>query len=135
MQPRLFKTSLATYVVAEWDGTNPSGWEPLGDRVLIRPDQVAAKTAGGVELPDDIADRMTMAAEAGIIVAMGAGAFKYNADKITKFVGTPPKPGDRVSMGRYSGQLHMGHDGVKYRIVDSSELGAKAVAVDPPRSH
>lgn len=124
MQPKTFKTSLAEYIKAEWTGKNESGWNPLGDKVLIQPDKVASTTKGGIALPDDIADRMTMAAEAGVIVAMGAGAFKWNSDRITPFEGNKPKPGDRVSMNRYSGQLLMGHDGVSYRVMDSVELGA-----------
>ena len=124
MQPKLFRTSLAEYVQADWNGLNESGWHPLGNRILVRPDQVASRTQGGIELPTDIQDRMAMAAEGGMVIAVGAGAFKWNSDGVSPFEGVAPKPGDRVSVGRYSGQLVMGHDGKSYRIMDSSELGA-----------
>lgn len=124
MTPKLFKTKLADYVQAEWSGKNESGWNPVGDRVLIKPDEVATRTKGGIELPEDLQDRMTMAAEAGMVVAVGDGSFKWNSDGITPYEGVKPKPGDRVSIGRYSGQLIMGHDGKSYRILDSKELGA-----------
>lgn len=124
MQPKLFRTSLAEYVQAEWRGTNESGWCPLGNRVVVKPDEVATRTKGGIELPQDLQDRMSMAAEAGVVIAVGDGAFKWNSDGITPFQGRAPKPGDRVSIGRYSGQLVMGHDGQAYRIMDSTELGA-----------
>lgn len=124
MQPRLFKTSLATYIQAPYDGTNPSGWQPLGDKILIRPDQVASKTAGGIEIPDDMVDRMTMAAEAGVVIAVGDGAFQFEANGVVPFMGRKPKPGDRIAVGRYSGQLLMGHDNIAYRIMSASEVGA-----------
>ena len=123
MEAKLFKTKLADYVQAEWSGKNESGWNPIGDRVLIKPDEVATKTKGGIELPDDLQDRMSMAAEAGMVIAIGDGSFKWNSDG-TPYEGEKPKPGDRVAMGRYSGQLIMGHDQKSYRLMDSSELGA-----------
>lgn len=124
MQPKLFKTTLAEFVQAEYDGTNPSGWAPIGDKLIVKPDEVASKTRGGVELPDDLRDRMTMAAEAGVVVAIGEGAFKYDSNNLTPYMGYRPQPGDRVAMGRYSGQMIMGHDNLRYRIMSSSEIGA-----------
>lgn len=124
MTPKLFKTTLAEYEQAVYDGTNPSGWHPLGDKLLIKPDEVASKTRGGVELPDDLRDRMTMAAEAGVVMAIGEGAFMFDSNSVTPFLGRRPKPGDRVAMGRYSGQLIRGHDDKSYRILSSSEIGA-----------
>lgn len=123
MTPKLFKTTLAEFVQAEYDGSNPSGWHPLGDKILVKADAVASKTAGGVELPDDIRDRMTMAAEAGVVIAIGDGCFISEASGLP-FNGRRPNPGDRVAMGRYSGQMIMGHDNLRYRILSSSEIGA-----------
>lgn len=129
MQPKLFKTSLAEFIKAEWGGKNESGWNPVGDRVLIKPDVAASKSQGGVDIPEDIVDRMTLAAEAGVIVAVGEGAFKWNSDRITQFEGYRPQPGDRVSMNRYSGQLLKGQDGLAYRILDSIEVGGVEIHV------
>ena len=112
MIPKIFKTSLAVYTQADWDGENLSGWKPVNDLVLVKPDHLASKSKGGVEIPDDIIDRMTMAAEAGVVIEVGP--------RSTCGV----KPGDRISMGRYSGQLISGHDGQTYRIVNDSEIGA-----------
>ena len=124
MTPKLFKTNLATYTQAAYDGTNPSGWHPLGDKILIKADEVADITVGGIKIPDDVKDRMTMAAEAGVVVAVGDGAFMFDSNSVTPFLGRKPKPGDRVAMGRYSGQLIKGHDEANYRILSSSEVGA-----------
>jgi co-chaperonin GroES (HSP10) len=123
LQAKLFKTSLAEFEVATYDGNNTSGWAPVGDRLIICPDSVASKTRGGVELPDDLRDRMTMAAEAGVVVAVGEGCFVNEANGMP-FLGRKPVTGDRVSVHRYSGQLIMGHDGKSYRILSSSEVGA-----------
>lgn len=120
MQPKLIKTTLGTYVPASWSGKNESGWQPIGDRVLVLPDTAAEMTQGGIALPAEIIGRHTMAAEAGIVVAMGDGAFEWNSDKVTKFAGQVPKPGDRVNIERYSGQLIHGYDGQVYRVMDAT---------------
>lgn len=124
MTPKLFKTTLAAFVPAQWDGTDHSGLHPLGDRVLVLPDASSERSAGGVELPVDVVARHTLAAEAGVVVAIGDGAFKWNSDKCTAFEGKKPKLGDRVAIERYSGQLFHGLDGVVYRLMESACIGA-----------
>lgn len=124
MQPKLFKTTLADYVPAEWNGKNDSGWKPLGDKVLILPDQAADKSSGGIYMTEDIKARHSMAAEAGVVIALGDGVFKWNSDRTTPFEGVKPAPGDRVYVERYSGQLIHGHDGVVYRVMESACIAA-----------
>ncbi len=123
MQPKLFKTTIAEYVPAEWTGENQSGLEPVGDRVLVLPDQAADTSGGGIMFTPDAVGRHTMAAEAGVVIALGEGAFKWNSDKVTVFVGRVPAPGDRVCIERYGGQLVHGTDGKIYRIMDGSSVG------------
>lgn len=124
MEAKLLKSEVANYVPADWSGTNESGISPVGDRVLILPDKAATFTLGGIELPDDLVHRHTLAAEAGVIVALGEGAFKWNSDKVTPFAGRAPKPGDRVCIERYSGQLARGDDNNLYRLMDSACIAA-----------
>ena len=124
MQPRLFKTNLADYVPAKWSGKNESGWHPLGDKVVVLPDEAAEQSSGGLYMPDDIKARHTMAAEAGVVIALGDGAFKWNTDRTTPYDGVKPKPGDRVYVERYSGQLMHGHDGIVYRVMESACIAA-----------
>lgn len=107
-----FKTEIGQYTKAAWTGTNESGWDPLLDKVLVYPDQAPSKTSGGIEIPLDVAARHTMAAEAGVVVALGPN------------VTLPIKPGDRVFIERYAGQLVPGHDKKTYRIMDQSSVGA-----------
>lgn len=125
MEAKLFKTALASFIPVEWNGTNDSGWQPIGDRVLILPDQ-AAEVVRGIHLPQDVVERHSLAAEAGVLVALGDGAFEWNSDRVTPFTGRKPVPGDRVHIHRYSGQLIMGKDGINYRVLDSQEVGAIA---------
>src|SRR5579871_1270805 len=82
MQPKLLKSSqLGEFIPAQFTGVNESGYEPLGDRVFVLPDQAAAKTSGGIDLPAELVDRHTMASETGVIVAIGPDAFKWTPDK------------------------------------------------------
>ena len=116
--------SMLKFEPAAWNGKNSSGYYPLGDKVLVMPDRLRERSAGGVELPPELIDRLTLAAETGMVVAVGDGAFAWNGDRITDFVGRKPKPGDRVFMERYAGQTMLGKDGQFYRLMDDRTIGA-----------
>ena len=75
LAPKLIKTELAEYTPAVWFKKNISGYTPIGDMVLVLTDQVREKTGGGITLPDDVLERLNLAAETGILVASGPGAF------------------------------------------------------------
>lgn len=125
MQPKLLKNSqLGEFIQAEYAGKNESGYEPVCDRVLVLPDSATAKSSGGVELPADIVDRHTQAAETGVIVAVGPDAFKWTSDKARPWEGYKPQPGDRVYIQRYSGQTMLGEDGRLYRLMEGYCVGA-----------
>lgn len=133
MQPKiLFKTSIGEYVPASWDGNNQSGIKPTGDRVLVLPDQASELSKGGVHYTPDAVGRHTMAAEAGVVIAVGDGAFKWNSDKVTSYVGQAPQAGDRVCIERYAGQLVHGIDGQIYRLMDGASIGG---IYDKPSIH
>ena len=124
MQPKLLSKTLATYTPAAWTGKNESGIFPIGDRVLVLADEAAERTAGGIEIPQEVTYRMTLAAEAGVVVEIGDGAFKWNSDKVTPFAGRLPTPGVRVCIEKYSGQTIKGDDGKMYRLMESACIGA-----------
>jgi chaperonin GroES len=124
MQPKLIQTRVAQYAPAEYRGKNESGYHPIGDRVLVITDQCADKTSGGIYIDPVAAERMTMAAETGTIVELGTSAFTRTADRTRAFDGDRPKPGDRVYIERYSGQVALGRDGQLYRILDDRCIGA-----------
>ena len=125
MQQKLLKSSqLGEFAPAEYNGENESGYEPIGDRVLVLPDEAASKTSGGVELTPEFVERMTMAAETGVIVACGEDAFRWNFDRTRPWEAYKPRAGDRVYIQRYSGQVMLGEDGRFYRLMDFSCVGA-----------
>jgi len=112
------------YYKAKWVGANDSGIYPIGDKVLLLPDFIARKTAKGIELTDDRADREDQAITTGVLVAVGEGAFAWNADRVTPFVGRKPQPGDRVTFEKFTGQVQRGKDGIFYRLLDDRSVGA-----------
>lgn len=120
MQPRLIKTQHAEYKPGVYSGKNESGWRPIGDKVLVLTDQMVDKTSGGIFISEELRDRMSMAAETGIVVDLGDGAFEWNADRARPFSGQKPKPGDFVYVERYAGQVIMGNDGQTYRMMSDA---------------
>lgn len=128
MKPRLLKSSqLGEFIPAEYNGQNESGYDPIGDRVLMLPDTASDMTSGGIALTADHVDRTTLAAETGVIVAMGDDAFRWNFDRTRPWEGPRPKPGDRIYVQRYSGQVMLGEDGKFYRLMDYGCVGAVKV--------
>ena len=123
MEPRLIKGIHAEYVPAQWAGRDTSGVRVVGKTVLVLMDQCAPKTTGDIVLPEDVVERMSMAAESGVLVACAAGAFLLNED-MTPWSGEKPKPGDRVYIEKYAGKLVKGRDGATYRIMDYGSIGA-----------
>lgn len=125
MQPRLIKQAhLGELVQAAYSGKNESGFDPIDEMVLVLPDGAAETTAGGITLTPEMVERMSLAAETGVIVAMGEGAFRWNASKSRPWSGYRPQPGDRVYMRRYAGQVMLGEDRKLYRLISDVEVGA-----------
>lgn len=115
MQNRnLHKTMRGQYAPAEWSGKNESGWMPTGDKVLVKPDKAAAKI-GSLYMTDDNQEMTQLAAESGIIVAVGSSSFMWaDRERTVRWEGEKPKPGDRVGFQRYSGVQNFGDDGELY---------------------
>lgn len=124
MQPKLLKTPHGEFDPVIWNGTNESGIEPINDRVVVMPDQAAGQSSGGVFLPDDLKERMDMASETGVIVAIGSEAFLFTASG-RRWEGEKPQIGWRVWYERYAGSFHRGVDGRHYRIMDDRCVGAR----------
>ena len=127
MKDRVLTTLVGTYKETEWWGRNTAGFDPIGDMVLVLPDEAVTITTGGILMPDQVTDQNTMAAESGTLVALGEGAFRFTADG-RPWVGPRPQVGDRVRMQRYSGQLQAGKDKHAYRLMTDRCIGAIEVA-------
>lgn len=87
---------------------------PLGDRVVVEPEQFEEKTAGGIIIPDTARSEKP---EKGTVVAVGEG--KMNDDGRALPMRT--KVGDRVMFSKY-GYDEIKIDGVEYFIIAESNI-------------
>jgi chaperonin GroES len=94
---------------------NRSGIKPLEFKVVILPETVEAKTAGGLFMPETVREKEQMAAVRGTLVAMSPHAFE-------EFDKAKPSVGDRVLIAKYGGQVFQGLDGETYRILNDKDI-------------
>jgi chaperonin GroES len=83
-------------------------FQPLHDRVVIRPATADAKTAGGIIIPDTAKEKP----QQGVVVAAGPGK---KDEPITV------REGDTVLFGKYSG-TEINLDGQNLLIVRESDI-------------
>lgn len=94
------------------------GINPLDVKVLVLPDPVEEKTAGGIILTDQHREKEGFASTRGLLVATGASAFaEWSGDK--------PQAGDRIVTAQYAGITVKGDDGVKYRLCNDEDVVAR----------
>ena len=122
MQERFLTTNRGTFKVRRWDGVNRAGLKPLCDNVLILVDEIADITPGGIHTTDQAQETGTLGSATGIIIAVGPQAFAYDMDRLVKWEGERPKPGDRIWFARYAGQEHTGLDDKLYRIMQDRSI-------------
>jgi len=93
------------------------GIKPTGGHILVLPDPVEEKTAGGIILPDTIRDKEQAAATSGILIDVGPAAWLDIDD------GQPwAYIGDHVSYARYAGVVLTGKDGIAYTLLNDNDL-------------
>ena len=89
-------------------------FQPLGDRIIIKPLEPETKSKGGIVLPDNVKEKP----QEGKVVAVGKGKVLDN--------GTVQKPevkeGDTVLYGKYSGTEVTTKDGEEYLIVREEDI-------------
>ncbi len=86
---------------------------PLDDRVVIKPSEAQAKTAGGIFLPDTAKEKPQI----GTILWVGPGKMQDDGKRAPMSV----KKGDEVVYGKYTGnEIEM--DSEKYVIVREADL-------------
>ncbi len=88
---------------------------PLHDRVVIRRVDEESKTAGGILLPGNAAEKPSQ----GEVIAVGKGIALENGELRPLDV----KAGDKVLFGQYSGST-VKIDGQEYLIMKESEIFA-----------
>lgn len=103
---------------------NASGLDPIDKRVLVQKDAAQEKTAGGIILPDSERDKKKFAMTKATVIAVGALAWaeaKHDSQQFgLGFVA--PAPGDRVQIGRYTGDNITGADGQEYTIINDTDV-------------
>ena len=87
--------------------------KPLEDRVVVKPQEAEAVTAGGIVLPESAKEKPLM----GKVVAVGDGKLLDSGNRGEMSV----KKGDTVLYGKYGGS-EVEVDGVEYKILRESEL-------------
>ncbi len=88
---------------------------PLHDRVVIRRVDEESKTAGGILLPGNAAEKPSQ----GEVIAVGNGVHLENGEIRSLDV----KKGDKVLFGQYSGST-VKIDGQEYLIMKESDIFA-----------
>jgi chaperonin GroES len=88
-------------------------FRPLHDRVMIRRIDPAAKTTGGIIIPDTAQEKPME----GEVVAAGPGARNENGALVPLSV----KPGDRILFGKWSG-TEIKLDGEDLLIMTESDI-------------
>jgi chaperonin GroES len=87
--------------------------KPLEDRVVVKPQEAEAVTAGGIHLPESAKEKPLM----GDVIAVGDGKLLDSGARGEMSV----KKGDVVLYGKYGGS-EVEVDGVEYKILRESEL-------------
>ena len=88
-------------------------FRPLGDRVVVRRIKEDQKTAGGIIIPDTVAEKP----QEGEVISVGPGAPDNNG----KLVPTTVKAGDYVLFGKWSG-TEVKLDGEELLIMKESDI-------------
>ena len=109
---------------------NKSGFYPVGDRILVKPDPVE-DTLGEMKLvvPDSIKTSMFGSQTLGYLVAVGPDAWVHFIEKSSTGTGTIrgftesfAETGDRIMFARYSGIEFEGLDGELYRVLNDVDI-------------
>jgi chaperonin GroES len=80
--------------------------KPLSDRVLVKPEKMETKSAGGIIIPDTAQEKTQM----GTVVAVGDDKEKIKV-----------KAGDHIMHDKYSGTA-VKYDGEEYLIVKADDI-------------
>ena len=102
---------------------NTSGIVALDLRVLVKPDDAAARI-GSIALPPDMVERDKHAMQKGTIVCVGENAWEEAADRAARrgIDFRIPEPGDRVLIGKYAGVRLKGLDGADYVLLNDENI-------------
>ena len=119
---------------------NPSGIDPVGRKILVKPDEVEQKSEGGlIVVTDDQKDKYNQAQATGTVIAMGGDVFAHGTESVFRLVegemklvekrvdgyaNTRVKVGDRIMFAKFGGREWLGMDGEKYRVINDEDVTA-----------
>ena len=88
--------------------------QPLGDRVVVKPDEDQdMRTASGLVIPDTAKEKPQM----GTVVAVGPGALDDDGDRLPMDV----SEGDKVLYSKFAG-TEVKLEGTEYLVLSSRDL-------------
>ena len=88
-------------------------FKPLGDRVVVKQDEVQETTKGGLLLTSNSKEKP----QTGTVMAVGEGRYDSNG----KLIPMPVATGDKVAYSRYGGQ-EISIDGEEYMLFRADDL-------------
>lgn len=104
---------------------NTSGIVPLDHRLLVLHDVVSDKFEGtSLIRPDAERDKQKYAQTKATVIACGDMCWAEAKHDARQFGvnASFPEPGDRVLVGRYTGDTHKGADGKEYTVLNDSDV-------------
>jgi len=109
--------------------SNVSGINPVGWRILVKPQEIKEMSESGIVITSGkYKEREQMANTTGIVIAMGKECF---ADEPAPWCNI----GDKIIFAKYAGLLYLGKDGSEYRMINDKDvtgtLDADVDLVDP----
>lgn len=99
---------------------NTSGLQPVEYKILIEPEEVEQKSAGGIVLAVATTEKEKMAQVRGKLIAVGGNAFEDWSDP-------KPKIGDSVYFAKYAGYVIKGIDAKEYRLANDKDVSAVVI--------
>ena len=112
--------------------------EPVGWRILIEPIDILSRTAGGIDLPDNVMEAAEYVRYVGLVVKMGDACYRHRKFSIWDADSGKTVPaaewcreGQWVVFGRYAGQVVTMRGDSKlhtFRFVNDDEILAVAHA-------
>ena len=95
----------------------PRTFEPLGDRVVVKPSEAEELSKGGLVLPDTAKERP----QEGEIIAAGPGRLTDEGKRLPLEL----KVGDKVLFAKYAGTEVTGDDDEELLVLRESDILAK----------
>jgi co-chaperonin GroES (HSP10) len=100
--------------------SNRSGIVPTEYKVLVLPDDVPERTAGGILVPPWARDQRQGACQTGVVIDMSPEAFCFLEDKSVRV----PRIGERVAYTKYAGMTVRGADKAMYKLMNDKDIAA-----------